>query len=71
MQELKKSIRTLFKNEYNDEPVAYCNQCLSLAIRDYDGNTYCDKCGGTHIKETNIFEWEKLYKDKYNEEYIK
>lgn len=57
-------------NEYNDEPVVYCADCLSLRIQSIDGLDYCDKCGSTNIKETNIFEWEKMYAAKYAGKYI-
>ena len=40
----------LSKEEYNNEPVYYCSDCLSLRIRDIDGTEYCDKCGSTNIE---------------------
>lgn len=39
----------LSKEDYNNEPVYYCSECLSLKIRDIDGTDYCDKCGSTNI----------------------
>ena len=52
---------------YDLEPVSYCKCCLSLNIRVLDENTdYCDTCGSTTVEQTNIVEWEKLYKEKYN-----
>lgn len=56
--------------EYNEEPVVYCTQCLSLKIRNVDDMSYCDQCGCTELEEANIFEWEKLYEQKYNEKYL-
>lgn len=52
------------KEEYDKEPVCYCAQCKSLKIIDIDGITFCDDCGSTDIKETDIYTWKKL-KDKH------
>lgn len=57
-------------NEYNDEPVTYCVDCLSLKIMTEDGIDYCDKCGSTNLKEANVFDWEKLYAAKYAGKYV-
>lgn len=56
--------------KYNDEPVHYCTECLSLKILTLDGEDYCDSCGCTHIKTTHIVDWEKLYESKYNKKFI-
>lgn len=56
--------------KYNDIPVHYCKQCLSLRILDLNGIEYCDKCSSTDIEECNIEEWEELYKQKFNSKYI-
>lgn len=56
------------KRQYNDEPVHYCNNCLSLKIRkvgDIPDLDFCDECGGTHIKQTHIAVWEKLHIGRY------
>ena len=37
---------------YNDEPVFYCERCMSLRIRFVNGlpnSEYCDNCGSTVI----------------------
>lgn len=49
------------ENEYNDEPVYYCRNCLSLRILRVDGSKecYCDKCTSTHIGSTDIFTYLK------------
>ena len=39
------NLNTENQHNYNDEPVVYCSQCLSLRIRDIDGVSYCDDCG--------------------------
>ena len=60
----------LTKEDYNNEPVFYCSECLSLRIRSLDDIDYCDKCGSTSIEEANIKDWEAMYTKKYNENYI-
>ena len=57
-------------NEYNKEPVIYCAKCLSLAIREIDGEDYCDKCGSTEIKSCTIYEWENMYQKAYGKKYL-
>lgn len=59
---------------YNAEPVYYCAKCLSLRIRDISGipdTDYCDSCGCTNIQQTQIEEWEVMFKNKYGFEYLK
>ena len=56
----------LSKEDYNNEPVFYCTECLSLRVRTIDGTDYCDKCGSTDIQECHIEEWEQKYIKKYN-----
>lgn len=63
----------LSKKEYNDIPVYYCQHCLSLNIRNIDGNedyNYCEECGSTDIESSHIEEWEILYKNKYGKTLI-
>lgn len=55
---------------FNEEPVYYCASCLSLAIREVNGEGFCDPCGCTEIKSATIEEWEKLYEEKYGHKYI-
>lgn len=57
---------------YNDEPVFYCKECLSLNIQtipDFDVD-YCAECSSTNIGKTHIDKWNKLYKDKYGKTLI-
>ena len=59
------------ESNYNDEPVHYCSECLSLKTFPYDNHTdYCGECGSTEIKEAHIEEWEKLYEEKYKVKYL-
>lgn len=59
------------KQEYNDIPVFYCKECLSLKILNLEGEgDFCDDCGCTHITTSHIQEWEKLFEEKYNIKYL-
>lgn len=61
------------KNEYNEEPVLYCKNCLSIRIRNIEkieNSDYCDDCGSTDIAECSIEEWENLYKSRYGHKYL-
>lgn len=58
-------------SEYDKEPVYYCSRCLSLEIKaDIGDYCYCDKCGSTGIEQTSIFEWERMYKDRYGRKFL-
>ena len=58
-------------NPYDNIPVAYCKQCLSLAVmRDDILVDYCDKCGCTDIEYTDIHTWETMYEKKYGQKYL-
>lgn len=61
------------KQEYNEEPVFYCKNCLSLKIKtvQVDSNLdYCDECGSTDIAQTNIEEWRDIYKNRYGTDFL-
>lgn len=58
------------KKEYNEIPVVYCKNCLSLKIIVLDDTVeYCDKCGCTDMASTDIDTWEKMYKEKYGKSF--
>lgn len=59
-------------NQYNEEPVYYCESCLSLKILNYSGivDCYCGECTSTRIAQCNIQEWEKLYEQKYGYKFL-
>lgn len=63
------------KESYNNIPVLYCKDCLSLKIKGVeiggDILDYCEKCGSTNIDEIHISEWEEKYKKKYGKDHIK
>ena len=56
--------------EYNNEPVFYCRDCLSLKIMTYEDNDFCDSCGSSNIAQMNIKDWENLYLNKYGHKFI-
>lgn len=59
-------------SDYNDDPVTYCKNCLSLNIRVLDDNNdFCDTCGHIETETTDIFTWEKMYEEKYNKKFLK
>lgn len=61
------------KKEFNDEPVFYCKNCLSLKIKTVTGMIeldYCDDCGSTDISKTDIETWRQLYKDRFGFDYL-
>lgn len=60
------------KEEYNQEPVFYCKNCLSLKIRDVehiDDSEYCDDCGSTDVESTSIERWEAMYVARYGHKF--
>ena len=56
--------------QYNEEPVHYCKQCLSLAVKTVAEYDFCNVCGSTEIEKTNIFIWETKYENKYGIKFI-
>lgn len=62
------------KEEYNSDPVFYCVNCLSLAVKELNnvaGLYVCCDCGNTHSEESdNIFKWDELYKAEYGKSYL-
>jgi hypothetical protein len=61
--------------DYNEEPVHYCTNCLSLNIRPttLQGRIidFCGICGGTDIEQTDIDTWEALHVNLYGNYYVK
>ena len=51
-------------NPYDDIPIFYCTNCLSLKIMGSNDILYCDECGDTDIKECSIKEWVELKKER-------
>lgn len=72
MPKLKERIEYT-KEEYNNEPVYYCKNCLSLNIqfiKDIEDTDFCDECSSTDIGCCSIEEWRRLYKEKYGFDYL-
>ena len=67
MEELKESYTI---EEYNDEPVYYCEHCLSLKIKIVGGYDFCDECGSTKITTAHIEDWEKLYEQRNGHKFL-
>lgn len=62
--------RNIMAEEYDQVPVYYCRQCLSIKIKSINSCVdYCDECGSTDVGETDIFTWKKMYKEKYGKDY--
>lgn len=58
------------RDKFNQEPVHYCGKCLSLKVLNLDEETgYCDECGSTDIKETDITSWEMMYIGRYGKRF--
>lgn len=61
------------REQYNNEPVFYCKNCLSLKIKTItavSGLDYCDECGSTDIEQTHIEEWRRLYRQRYGFDFL-
>ena len=56
--------------DYNNEPVHYCKQCLSLKIKIVGGFDFCDDCGSTNITTAHIDDWDRLYQERYGESFL-
>ena len=60
------------QNEYNNEPVHYCQHCLYLGNpREVDlaglNIEYCPYCGSTDFEDTHIEVWEEKFENKYKQ----
>ena len=60
------------KKEYNDEPVFYCKNCLSLSIKEISnaGLYVCLECGTPKQEEAHIDEYQKLYIERYGKPFL-
>lgn len=56
-------------SDYNNEPVIYCKNCLSLNIQEDEGISFCD-CGCTENREAHIEDWERLFHEEYGTTYL-
>lgn len=63
---------SISKDKYNDIPVLYCKNCLSLNIKNINSESdidFCDKCGSTDIEQCHIEKWRSLYIKMYGKDY--
>ena len=61
------------KEKYNNIPVHYCKECLSLKIKTVTEGLnldYCDECGCTNTEQSHINEWKTLYKERYGFDFL-
>lgn len=59
------------KYNYDGMSVFTCKKCLSLAIVEEDGCSYCKDCGHTGIEEMqDINYWDAVYRHKYGVKFI-
>ena len=49
------------KINYNDEPVFYCEHCLSLLVMCDAPIDYCANCSSTEINSCTLKEYDELY----------
>ena len=56
--------------DYNNEPVYFCKNCLSLKVKIVGGYDFCDDCGSTNIGTTHIENWEKLYEERNGHKFL-
>lgn len=59
------------KEYYNNEPVFYCKDCMSLAILNVDNYNYCRDCGSTDVDVCMIDDWEQMYELKHGVKFLK
>ena len=59
-------------SQYEEEPVFYCEHCLSLhvMVTKY-GTEYCAECGSTDIVNSDLETWKHKYMLKYGKALIK
>lgn len=59
-------------SEYNNEPIHYCKDCLSLNIRELSASKLfvCGECGNASIEESSVNEWIELYTKEYGKPFL-
>jgi len=57
-------------SKYNEEPVYYCADCLSLKIVEEQGVTFCAECGSGQCNCDYIDVWRKKYREMYGFDYL-
>ena len=70
---MKEDMGNLTLEDYNREPVYYCEHCSSLHIITDAGMDFCGNCGSTDIEkfesdehQTAIEKWQEMYKARFS-----
>jgi len=60
------------KDSYNSEPVFYCENCLSLNVKELSSSNLdvCGECGNIHINETDINNWNQMFIKEYGRSFL-
>lgn len=53
------------KVDYNEEPVFYCEHCLSLAVMCDAPIDYCANCSSTEIRKCSLKEYDELHLKRF------
>ena len=51
--------------DYNEEPVFYCRNCLSLKIMDGGFIDYCDNCNSTDTDTASLEEYDEMHLKRF------
>lgn len=70
---MRESMDIPTQQDFNSEPVYYCEHCMSLNILSDAGLDFCGNCGSTDIKELEsdtdraaIDKWQELYNKRFS-----
>lgn len=58
------------KEDYNDVPVTYCADCLSLRVKEEDGYLICGGCGNDVFDSAHVDDWDKRFQMRYDSKYL-
>lgn len=60
------------RDDYENEPVHYCKNCLSLNIKELPevNLDICGECGNTDIETTDMDTWTGLYNTEYGNAFL-
>lgn len=61
------------KEDYNNEPIHYCSNCLAInakVLDDIEDIYMCQDCGNTDILETDVDTWNHMYVELYGKAFL-